>query len=244
VIDAVVRSAGVGANALVLDLGAGPGTLTAPLARTGAHVVAIERDPAFVRRLRRRFAEAANVQVVEEDLRVVRFPRRRFHVVASIPFALSTVLLGRLLDPDETALCGADLVVEWGFARRVSEPRPRTSRVAWWGARFDMRVARRIPREAFAPAPSVDAAHLVIRRRPAMASTHTRRVLRQLLTAGYRDPNERLRRLLTVVAPMPRARSVANAAGLPPSMPAGLLTVADWARLAEAVTSLSPTVLE
>src|SRR5262245_10956660 len=51
---ALVESAAPGPDSLVLDLGAGPGTLTAPLARTGARVLAIERDPAFVDRLERR----------------------------------------------------------------------------------------------------------------------------------------------------------------------------------------------
>lgn len=219
-IDAVVDSADVGADALVLDLGAGPGTLTGPLAQTGARVVAIERAPVFVRRLRRRFAGVDNVRVVEGDLRVVPFPRRSFHVVASIPFSLSTALLGRLLDPPGTALRGAALVVEWGFARRVSGPRPRDVRVTWWGTRFEMRVVRRIPREAFMPVPSVDSAHLVVRRRPGMASRHTQRLLRQLLVAAYRDPGRRLRTLLTAVVPAARVRSVVSAAALTPSLPA------------------------
>jgi len=245
VIEAVVRSADVGADALVLDLGAGPGTLTAPLARTGGRVVAIERDPAFVRRLRRRFAADDNVRVVEGDLRVVPFPRRPFQVVASIPFSLSTLLLSRLLDPVETPLHAADLVVEWGFARRVSSPRPRHPRVAWWGARFDIRIARRVPADAFVPAPSVDAAHLVIRRRPGMASPRAQRVLRRLLLAGYRDPHQRLRGLLTMVVPRTRVRTVTSAAGLTPSTPAGTLTVADWALLAEllAISSISLPVV-
>ncbi|MGW0228279.1 hypothetical protein ACWDWO_08190 [Actinopolymorpha singaporensis] len=41
----LVESAGLGPDSLVLDLGAGPGTLTAPLARAGARVLAVERDP-------------------------------------------------------------------------------------------------------------------------------------------------------------------------------------------------------
>jgi SAM-dependent methyltransferase len=51
----------------VLDVGAGTGTFTERLA-DGRHVVALEPDPAFVPRLRDRFAEHANVEVVAGDV--------------------------------------------------------------------------------------------------------------------------------------------------------------------------------
>jgi SAM-dependent methyltransferase len=98
VVRALVRSAGVGPDDLVLDLGAGPGALTLALARTGARVIAVERDPRLARRLERRTAGDAAVRVVEGDLRAVPLPHRPFRVVANIPFATGTDLLRRLLD--------------------------------------------------------------------------------------------------------------------------------------------------
>jgi protein-L-isoaspartate O-methyltransferase len=49
----LVRSSGVGAGDLVVDVGAGAGAITAPLAATGARVLAVERDPRLARRLER-----------------------------------------------------------------------------------------------------------------------------------------------------------------------------------------------
>lgn len=103
---ALVESADLVPDALVLDLGAGPGTLTAPLASTGARVIAIEQDPTFLLRLRKRFDDLPNVRVVAGDLAVVPLPRRSFQVVASVPYALSTTLLRRLL-PGRTGLSAA-----------------------------------------------------------------------------------------------------------------------------------------
>jgi 23S rRNA (adenine-N6)-dimethyltransferase len=166
VVRGLVRSAGLGPDDLVLDLGAGPGVLTVALARTGARVIAVERDPRLARRLARRTAGDTAVRVVEGDLRSVPLPHRPFHVVANIPFATGTDLLRRLLDEHHRgqALAGADLLVEWGFARRLAaEPVDRT--IARWQRRFRFDVARRVPAGAFSPAPRVDAAHLVIRRR-------------------------------------------------------------------------------
>nr|WP_042194167.1 rRNA adenine N-6-methyltransferase family protein [Kibdelosporangium sp. MJ126-NF4]CEL21133.1 23S rRNA N-6-methyltransferase ErmCX [Kibdelosporangium sp. MJ126-NF4]CTQ96302.1 23S rRNA N-6-methyltransferase ErmCX [Kibdelosporangium sp. MJ126-NF4] len=163
VIRQLIRSSGVGRDDLVIDFGAGPGTLTAPLAATGARVLAIERDEAFVRVLTRRFADTPQVKVVHADLRTVPLPSRDFAVVANIPFALSTVLLRRLLSRPRRSLARADLVLEWGLARRVVAA--RTKETARWAQKYELRIARRIPARDFRPAPRVDAAHLVIRRR-------------------------------------------------------------------------------
>ncbi|HEX7134071.1 MAG TPA: rRNA adenine N(6)-methyltransferase family protein [Iamia sp.] len=167
VVRSMVRSAALGPGDLVLEPGAGPGVLTLELARTGARVIAIERDPRLARRLARRTADLDVVRVVEDDLRTVPLPHRRFHVVANIPFATSSDLLHRLLDEHHRGqtLRGADLLVEWGFARRLVQTPPAGRREARWQRRFRFEVARRVPARAFSPSPRVDAAHLVIRPR-------------------------------------------------------------------------------
>lgn len=167
VVRGLVRSSGVGPDDLVVELGAGPGALTLALARTGARVIAVERDPRMARRLARRTTELAGVRVVEADLRTVPLPHRPFHVVANIPFATGTDLLRRLLDEHHRgrALAGADLLVEWGFARRLVSPELGDRTTARWQRRFALTIARRVPARAFSPAPRVDAAHLVIRPR-------------------------------------------------------------------------------
>ena len=161
VIRGLIRSADLGPGDLVIDFGAGPGTLTAPLVSTGSRILAVERDDAFVRKLTRRFADQPLVRVVHADLRTVPLPGREFSVVASIPYSLSTLLLRRLLE--RRSFMAADLVVQWGFAKRVSNAHSRET--ALWARKFDIRVARRIPASSFRPAPRVDSAHLVIRRR-------------------------------------------------------------------------------
>jgi 23S rRNA (adenine-N6)-dimethyltransferase len=161
----LVRSSGVGGSDLVFDLGAGYGALTGPLAGTGARVIAVELDPALAGRLRRRFAEQPAVHVVEADLRRIPFPRRPFHVVASPPFALTTLLCRRLLGDPAVRLTGAELILEWGAARWLSDQRTRDPQTARWAARYEIELVRRVPAASFSPPPGADAAYVSIRRR-------------------------------------------------------------------------------
>jgi 23S rRNA (adenine-N6)-dimethyltransferase len=164
-IDQLVRGSGAGIGDLVFDLGAGYGAVTAPLVRTGARVIAIELDPRLAERLRRRFGGEPQVGVVEADLRQVPLPRRPFRVVASPPFALTTLLCRRLLGDGHVQLSGAELVLEWGAAKWLANPEPRDRETASWAARYEMRIVRRVPAASFSPSPRSDAAYLRIRRR-------------------------------------------------------------------------------
>jgi 23S rRNA (adenine-N6)-dimethyltransferase len=241
IIEGVVSSAALNSHSLVLDLGAGPGTLTAPLARTGARVLAIEREGSFVTRLRKKFGDCPNVRVVHADLREVSFPRKTFQVVASIPYALSTSLCRRLLDPTQTAIEAADLVVEWGFAKRMTQRVPRDLETAWWAGRFELRIVRKIPTVAFSPAPAVDSAHLVVRRRPGMARRSVAGALYGLLTAAYREPRRTTREAPVTVVPKKRVNGLLALASLPPTAAAGQVDVAQWADLARRIAA-DPTL--
>lgn len=228
VIAGLVRSAGVGPGDLVVEFGAGPGVITAALAGTGARVLAVERDDAFVRRLRRRFADRP-VRVVHEDLRRVPLPTRPYAVVANLPFGVTTAALRRLLDGDGPLL-GADLLVEWGLARRLTEPVPRDAGTAWWSARYELRIARRVPASAFSPPPRVAAAHLRVR--PRAVDRRALRTLRALLAAAYRRPDASVAAALGTVLTHGRAHRLARSTGISPPAPAGTVTPPEWLALA------------
>jgi 23S rRNA (adenine-N6)-dimethyltransferase len=84
--------------------------------------------------------------------------------------------------------------VEWGFAKRITACAPRDFETAWWQTRFEITIARKVSPRSFIPPPSVNSAHLVIRRR-AFTQTHERRYWEQL-RATYGLSSSAARRLV------------------------------------------------
>jgi 23S rRNA (adenine-N6)-dimethyltransferase len=157
--ETLVREAGVMPGDLVVDLGAGRGALTGPLARTGTRVVAVERDPALVGELRRRFPQ---VTVVKADARRWPWPEERFAVLANLPFAAASSILRSLLDDPHIPLRRAHVIVQWELAAKRAATWPSTLLGVYWGAWWELDIARRLAPAAFAPPPSVASAVLSI----------------------------------------------------------------------------------
>jgi 23S rRNA (adenine-N6)-dimethyltransferase len=145
-------------------------------------VVAVEIDAELAAGLRRRFAD-----VVEGDALRIALPREPFKIVANLPFDGATAILRRVLDP-RVPLETADVIVEWGLATKRAAVWPSTQLSAYWGAWFELSVARRLPRCVFVPPPPVDGAVLrVARRAEPLVPPPERRAYAGFLARGYRD---------------------------------------------------------
>ena len=152
--EAIVRDAAIMPGDVVVDVGAGTGRLTAPLAERAAHVHAIEIDPALVELLEARFGDRHDVTVVEGDALEVALPNGPFRVVANVPFDGGTAILRRLLD--HPSLERADVILEWEATRKRAIPWPSTALGVCWGARYELALVRRLPAGCFEPRPATD----------------------------------------------------------------------------------------
>lgn len=235
VVDRLVRTAGPGPGDLVLDLGAGSGALTAPLAATGARVIAVERDPRLAAGLRRRFEDCPTVRVLEGDLRIVPVPHRPYAVAANPPFAATSALLGRLLDDPDGALVRADLLVELGVALGVTGA-PRGPREAWWTARYEAVLVRRVPAVAFRPVPRARVAQLALVRRALPGGRRGPAVVRGLVRAAWQDRRVPARRGLAGLIPSAELGRVWAEAGLRRDALPAEVPPAVWAALAGSLT--------
>jgi 16S rRNA (adenine1518-N6/adenine1519-N6)-dimethyltransferase len=85
----------------VLEIGAGVGTLTVALARTGAAVAAVEVDPRFIPVLRATCAPYPGVRIICGDamtLAAEMLPGVPTKVVANLPYSIASPLLITLLE--------------------------------------------------------------------------------------------------------------------------------------------------
>ena len=234
----IVAGADVLSGELVLDLGAGGGRLTVPLAETGARVRAVELDPAWAARLHDRFAGAPGVEVVEANLLAAPLPAEPFRVVANLPFHLTTAILRRLLDDPRTPLTRADVLVEWEVARKRSLPWPSTLLNVLWGARYELAVVRRVPAACFEPLPDADAGVLRIlrRARPLVPADDAQR-FRTFVEAGFREAGRPVRALLAPRFGERASKRTLRELGLAASATARELDAHQWAELFAALSA-------
>jgi len=149
-----------------LEIGAGTGALTVPLAACAARVTCVELDHALAERLRAR--AAGNVTVVEGDalrvdLAALASPGSR--LVGNLPYYISSPLLRRILDLHGQVM-DAHVMLQEEVARRVASP-PGSKEYGILSVLFalwaDVDIPLRFPPGAFSPPPKVSSALLRVR---------------------------------------------------------------------------------
>jgi len=124
----IVAAAELSAADTVVEVGAGTGILTVPLARAAGRVLAVEVDRHLIPRLTERLAAEglANVEVVERDILRFDFEEAahahgRFKVVGNLPYSVSTQVMFRLLAA-KAHVPLAVLMFQREVADRISAP--------------------------------------------------------------------------------------------------------------------------
>ena len=151
-----------------LEIGAGLGALTAPLARRCAQIVAVEIDPTLTQKLRRAMPE--NVRVIEGDALALDLESLSgsgsFRIAGNLPYAVSSPLLRRLLDLHERVR-DMHLMLQLEVADRVAA-RPGSKQYGvlsvLYALRFDVDVPLRFGPGCFVPPPKVESG--ILRARP------------------------------------------------------------------------------
>jgi 23S rRNA (adenine-N6)-dimethyltransferase len=146
----------------IIEIGAGLGALTLPLADLGRPVTAIEIDRRAAKALRRSAPSLVTVETA--DFLTYRLPRHRHVLVGNLPFHLTTALLRRILRAP--AWTDAVLLVQWEVARRRAGVGGATLMTAQWWPWYTFALLDRVPARAFRPVPNVDGGLLTITRRP------------------------------------------------------------------------------
>ena len=158
----IAAAAQVEAGETLLEIGPGPGGLTAELVRTGAPIVAIEKDRDLVPDLRARFPEARIIEgdALELDWHQIVGPGP-FRIVGNIPYNITTPLIEKALAPPRPRV--VLFLVQRELADRVAAPPGSgTYGALSVGVQVVAGVERlfTVPAGAFKPRPKVDSAVL------------------------------------------------------------------------------------
>jgi 16S rRNA (adenine1518-N6/adenine1519-N6)-dimethyltransferase len=245
VLAAIIDAAELSGEDDVLEVGPGPGVLTAQLAERARSVTAVEIDERMVAVLRDTLAGRDNVLVVRADaLEVDLFAvgeRRPTRIVANVPYQITTPLLERFIGDDRRPPLVVVLVQEEVARRMVatsSSGKERGFLSIFVQSFADAKIVRRVPPSAFRPAPKVSSAVVALRTReaPAFAPLDRSAFLR-FVSDVFRHRRKQLRGALGHEAGVEPDRAVAalRACGIDPHRRAEELTLDEWVGLARAV---------
>lgn len=153
----MLRAARPGPDDLLLEVGAGDGRLTRPLAARCGRLIAYEVDPAVLPGLTAACATLPQVRIRPADFLAAEPPAEPFAVVGNIPWSLTAAVVRWCLAAP--GLRSATLLTQLAYARKRAGDHGRWSRltVLTW-PEHHWRLAGRVPRAAFRPVPAVDAA--------------------------------------------------------------------------------------
>ena len=102
VLQRIMESASLGPEDIVVEIGAGLGSLTVPMAQRVKKVYAIEVDPRLAKELKNQLAANDQVEIIQADALQVDFApwyerwQRKMKVVANLPYEISSPMIFRL----------------------------------------------------------------------------------------------------------------------------------------------------
>jgi 16S rRNA (adenine1518-N6/adenine1519-N6)-dimethyltransferase len=216
-VDLIVRTAELTHNDVVLEVGAGTGSLTARLADEAGAVVSVEIDSTVHALAREHVGERANVQLLQTDalrnknelnpavLAALRtadsvFHCTRFKLVANLPYAVAAPIIANLLI-GERPITRMVVTVQWEIAERLTAG-PRTSAFSALSVLVqslaDVSIVRRLAPSVFWPRPKVESAIVQIDPDPAKRAQITDvRGFREFLRDLYTHRRKNLRGALS-----------------------------------------------
>jgi 16S rRNA (adenine1518-N6/adenine1519-N6)-dimethyltransferase len=180
--DLIARSASLGPDDVVLEIGTGTGSLTTRLAKLAGQVVTVEIDENLARLARQEFASAPHVTLLQQDaLRnknnlddkiyaAIREamakigPQAQLKLVANLPYNVATPIISNLLDCPVVPTRMVVTIQKELAERIIAAPATKdySALSIWVQALATCEIVRVLPPSVFWPRPKVHSAILRI----------------------------------------------------------------------------------
>ncbi len=160
---------------LILEIGAGQGVLTFPLARRAGQVIAVEKDERLLPFLKKQ--TFSNLKIIHADILRLDWEKLiedflpwpgEIKLVGNLPFSISTPLLFRALDY-RYLFPFIVFLLQREVAERISS-QPGSKSYAplsiFFHLYYEPKIERILPPSCFSPPPKVESALISLRRRP------------------------------------------------------------------------------
>jgi 16S rRNA (adenine1518-N6/adenine1519-N6)-dimethyltransferase len=242
----VVRAAGLSGAELILEVGAGLGSLTYYLSQAAREVIAVEYDRRLIPALEAALAAMSNVRLVVADVLEADFQKwtddQDYEVVANIPYNITSALIRRFLEashPPKKIV----LMLQRQVAERIIAPPGKLSLLALSVQMYgEPRIVGNVPARAFFPEPKVDSS--IIR----IETDQSPRVDRELIPfvfllakAGFHQKRKQLRNSLPAGLGLNTeiVLTLLETCGIASNRRAQELSLGEWVSLARAYHSMA-----
>jgi 16S rRNA (adenine1518-N6/adenine1519-N6)-dimethyltransferase len=240
IVERIVSAFDPGPDDVALEIGPGHGALTSILVDRVRKLYALEFDRTLVPILRERFSGKTNFEVIEDDALEFDFTELataegRIRLIANLPYNISTAILQRLFEyPGLFSDCV--LMFQREVADRIMAP-PGTKDRGYLSVMtelyFDAELLFDVPPGAFRPVPKVWSS--VIKLTPKNEHDAPQNFSR-IVGAGFSQKRKTIGNNLKVL--FPDYRHALEQAGIDPQLRAEALSLDEWLRLSEAISSI------
>ena len=191
---------------LIIEIGAGRGVLTFPLAKKAGKVIAIEKDPSLIPYLQRK--DFSNLTVLEKDIIKVDFRELLEHtqhfkesvkLVGNLPYSLSSPLLFKVLE-ERAHFSECIFLLQKEVAQRLcGQPGSKTYAPLsiLFQIYFLVKLHFIVPPGSFSPPPKVDSGLVSLKRRDRpLFSIEDEDLFRDFLKGAFQHRRKILRKNL------------------------------------------------
>lgn len=167
---AIVKAGNLTSNDVVLEIGPGKGFLTEEILKTGAKVIAVEKDRELIPYLEEKFAKeisSKQLSLIEEDIlefnpKSYKLKAKGYKLVANIPYYITGFILSKFLS-EKIKPSTMVVLVQKEVGNRVEAKDKKESilslSVKVYG---EPKVVYKVSRGSFFPVPNVDSCVLKI----------------------------------------------------------------------------------